>query len=198
MVKKGIFGRSRRSTSNESGRATDERGASMVEFALIAPLFFAVVFGGIEIGLMFRSYLALENVTRSTARIASVERDAPDADTAILEFIADRVAPLQGDVTKIVIFNAATLDEGVPSSCIDDEAGPGASRSGLCQSYTITDGNVAAVAAGAAESGWPAADRDSLENIGIYIEYDYQFATGFFDTLTLSSTTIEVIELDFA
>ena len=46
----------------------------MVEFALVAPMFFFIVFGGIELGLMFRSYLALENLSRSAARIVSIER----------------------------------------------------------------------------------------------------------------------------
>lgn len=196
MVKKGLFGRTRRSTSKRANRAKGERGAALIEFALIAPLFFTVVFGGIEIGLMFRSYLALEDMTRATARIASVERDSADADMRILEFIANRAAPLQGDVTRVVIFNADTLEAGVPQNCIDSDTGAGASRSGICQSYNVVDGDVSAVAAGPAENGWPSSQRDAFDNIGIYVEYDYQYATGFFDTLTLSSTTIEVIELD--
>ena len=34
------------------------------------------------------------------------------------------------------------------------------------------------------------------ENIGIHIELDYEFATGFFSTLSLATTTVEVIEQD--
>ena len=84
MVKKGLFRRSRDASPSNRRRGRGERGASMVEFALIAPVFFAVVFGGIEIGLMFRSYLALEDLSRSSARVASIQRDSPDADEAIL------------------------------------------------------------------------------------------------------------------
>lgn len=190
MVKKAVFGRIGRAASSNERRGKGERGAALVEFALVAPLFFAVVFGGIEMGLMFRSYLALENVTRATARVASIQRDAPTADNVILDQIAQRAAPLQGDVTKIVIFNAESLDGEVPQFCL---AG---SVSNVCNSYEITDGDVATVAAGSTESGWDGPQRASFDNIGIYIEYDYQFATGFFDSLTLSSTTVEVIELD--
>ncbi len=196
MVKKAIFRRTRRSATERAGRGKGERGAALVEFALVAPLFFAVVFGGIEIGLMFRSYLSLEDVTRASARVASVQRNADDADTAILNTIAARTNGLQGDVTKIIIFNAATLDDGLPAACISGDVAVSQSSPVACNAYDIADGDVAAAAAGAVENGWPAAERDPFENIGIYIEYEYQFATGFFDTLTLSSTTVEVIELD--
>ena len=40
------------------------------------------------------------------------------------------------------------------------------------------------------------ASRQSPNNVGIYIEFDYTYATGFFDTLTLSSTSVEAIERD--
>lgn len=191
MVKKGFFGRSRRSMLRRRRGSDGERGASTVEFALIAPLFFAVVFGGIEIGLMFRSYLALEDMSRSSARIASIERDDPDADGAILSRIALRADSLQGEVTRIVIFKADTLDEEVPSDCLT------ASRSGICNSYAVTNGDVASIANGGVyENGWDGPDRSAFDNVGIYIEYEYQYATGFFDTLTLSTTTVEVIELD--
>ena len=191
MVKKGLFGRSRRSKRRDRRGSDGERGASTVEFALIAPLFFAVVFGGIEIGLMFRSYLALEDMSRSSARIASIERDNADADGAILDRIAVRSSALQGDVTRIVIFKADTLDAEIPSDCLT------ASRSGICNSYAVTNGDVASIVAGGAwENGWDGPDRRAFDNVGIYIEYDYQYATGFFDTLTLSTTTVEVIELD--
>ncbi len=191
MVKKGFFGRPRRSKQQTRRGSKSERGASTVEFALIAPLFFAVVFGGIEIGLMFRNYLALEDMSRSSARIASIERDDPGADGAILARIDQRADQLQGDLKLVVIFNADTLDAEVPADCLT------ASRAGICNSYDLEVTDIDTVIAGSAwESGWASTDRDAFDNIGIYIEYDYQYVTGFFDTLTLSTTTVEVIELD--
>ncbi len=191
MEKTGLFRRSRKASSTTGRRSLKERGAAMVEFALVAPLFFLVVFGGIEIGLMFRSYLALENITRSSARIASIERNNDTADDNILARIENQVGPLQGDVTSVVIFRASSLDADVPDPCRT------ASRSGLntCNFYDIeTHGFTPAALASV---GWPEASRVGGENIGIYIEFKYTYATGFFDTLTLSSTTIEVIEQDF-
>ncbi len=165
----------------------------MVEFALVAPLFFLVVFGGIEIGLMFRSYLALENITRSSARIASIERNNDTADDNILARIENQVGPLQGEVKKVVIFEAASLDAEVPVTCLtfsNTFAGFG------CNLYDVeANGFDTTMPIGGV--AWPEASRAGGENIGIYIEFEYTYATGFFDTLTLSSTTIEVIEQDF-
>jgi hypothetical protein len=40
------------------------------------------------------------------------------------------------------------------------------------------------------------AERGEWQNLGIYIEYEYQYVTGFFDSITLSATSVEVVELD--
>ena len=64
-------------------RALRERGASTVEFALVSPLFFLILFGGIELGLMFRGNLSVEDMTRNAARVASIVRDDPEADRFI-------------------------------------------------------------------------------------------------------------------
>ena len=168
----------------------------MVEFALVAPLFFFIVFGGIELGLAFRSYLALENLSRSAARIASIERANPDSDQAIIDRIANQVDPLQGEVQAIVIFQADSLDAEVPSDCTST-----GSIGNACNTYTLTDGDFTMIAP-IGDQGFPSAPtgahpgRQAGDNVGIHIVFDYTYATGFFDTLTLTTTTVEVIEQD--
>jgi Flp pilus assembly protein TadG len=49
-----------------------QRGAAMVEFALIALLFFMVLFGIIEFGRAFFTYNTLVEATRRGARVAAV------------------------------------------------------------------------------------------------------------------------------
>ena len=166
----------------------------MVEFALIAPLFFLILFGGIEMGLMFRSHLAVEDMSRNAARVASIQRDDPDADIAILSVIDQLTVGLQGEVDKVIIFHAPTLDDGLPPSCIDAN-GESISIANLCNSY---GGNFREVISGAVgqETGLTAAERQQWMNLGIYIEYTHPFATGFFDTIELSAEAVEVVELD--
>lgn len=193
-----LLDRLRRSRRNEAEPRTTslrERGAAALEFALVAPLFFLVVFGGVEIGLMFRSHLALQDMSRGAARIASIERDNTDADRVILQRVKNGSSTLNGEVTKVIIFHAPTLDAGLPPSCIDALDNP-ASQSGLCNAYDATYVDVAGSGTAALETGLTTAQRRQWQNLGVYIEYDYQYVTGFFDSITLSATTVEVVELD--
>ena len=178
------------------GRLRD-RGAALLEFALVAPLFFLVVFGGIELGLMFRSHLALEDMARGAARIASVERSNADADLAILRHISNRSTPLNGDVTRVVIFSTTSLTDEISEACRTS----GSSRANECNVYEVGPAGVQEVVAGLEagvqpEAGLTFEERSEWSNLGVYVEYDYNFVTGFFDSTTLSSSTIEVVELN--
>ena len=55
-----------------------QKGASAVEFALIAPVFFLMLFGVIEGGRMIWTRQTLDEVAFSTARCMSLEIDCPD------------------------------------------------------------------------------------------------------------------------
>lgn len=196
MLSPSRFRRALRGAEESQRRPKRERGAAALEFALIAPFFFLVVFGGIEIGFMFRSNLALEDTARTAARVASVERAGADADLEILRKVNARVGSLNGDVSRVVIFAADTLDSEVPGGCTGDFAA--SSQADRCNVYTVVNGDLQAVVDGfVQETGInPAVDRQAWDNIGVHIEYDYDYVTGFFDTITLSSSAVEVIELD--
>lgn len=49
-----------------------DRGASLVEFALIAPLLFALLFGMIEFGWAFAQNLDVKHTAREAGRLAAV------------------------------------------------------------------------------------------------------------------------------
>jgi len=48
-----------------------QRGQALPEFALVAPLFFLLIFGVIQMGLLFGGQIALTNAAREVARYAS-------------------------------------------------------------------------------------------------------------------------------
>jgi Flp pilus assembly protein TadG len=60
-----------------------ERGAALVEFAVVLPLFVVLVFGIMESGWLFAQQVELRNATREGARLAVV--DYGDAPTIITE-----------------------------------------------------------------------------------------------------------------
>jgi len=51
----------------------ERRGAAIVEFAILAPLLFAMVFGVIQVGLQMWSYNSLRSIVADTARYTMVE-----------------------------------------------------------------------------------------------------------------------------
>ena len=62
----------RRSGSNRRGGRRRSRGQALVEFALLAPVFFLVLFAIIEAGRFMFYYEILNNATREGARYAIV------------------------------------------------------------------------------------------------------------------------------
>ena len=55
------------------GRERNERGASLVEFAFVVPVLFALVFGIIEFGWAFNQHLDVRHGAREGARLAAVD-----------------------------------------------------------------------------------------------------------------------------
>ncbi len=55
-----------------------ERGASAVEFAIIASLLFMILFGTIQFGIAYNRYQGLQAAAREGARLASVDATVTD------------------------------------------------------------------------------------------------------------------------
>ncbi len=53
-------------------RVKDESGASTVEFALVVPILFMLLFGIIQFGIAFGNQLAITHAAREGARLAAV------------------------------------------------------------------------------------------------------------------------------
>ncbi len=51
----------------------DSRAASAIEFALLAPVFFALMFGVVSVGIYMQNYNAIRSLASDAARFAAVE-----------------------------------------------------------------------------------------------------------------------------
>ena len=56
----------------------NEEGQTLVEFALVAPLLFLILFGIVQYGMAFKNSITLSDAVRTGARQATVSRNAPD------------------------------------------------------------------------------------------------------------------------
>lgn len=76
-----------------------ERGASLIEAAIIMPILLLLVVAIMELGLAFKDFLTVSYLSREGARIAALAGDDPAADCAILAGLGDLIAP--SDLARI-------------------------------------------------------------------------------------------------
>ena len=88
-------------------RRRDEKGASAVEFALVLPVLFALLFGIIEFGAAFNAQISLTQAVREGVRVEALQTDQDPRDVT-----ADVFQALGASLTRD--------DVQVPSSCDDD------------------------------------------------------------------------------
>ena len=79
-----------------------ERGQSLVEFALVSPLFFLTLFGAIECGLVVWQYNTVSALAQEGARWASVRGSAagtPATNGTVQTFVQGRAVGINPTVT---------------------------------------------------------------------------------------------------
>ena len=126
-------------------RLTGDDGSVLAEAALLSPVLIYILFGVIEMGVYFRSYLTIGATATDGARIASIAGNASDADWQILQVIKARSTTVaQSTIVKVVIFHTTKPANGVsvvaPATCtagvvrVSSSAAPNE-----CNAYTPND-----------------------------------------------------------
>lgn len=107
-------------------RLSDERGAALVEMAIVLPLLLLVLFGIIEFGLVLQQSQVLSNAAREGARVGSVRRTTPPC----------TAAGVQAEVIAAVLAYANAMNVIVDAGDITVEAQVGGALDsdpeGLC------------------------------------------------------------------
>jgi Flp pilus assembly protein TadG len=70
-------------------RGRGEGGAAAVEFALVVPLLFLLVFGMIDFGWAINRYTVLNNATREGVRLASLGADSSEITASVTGSLED-------------------------------------------------------------------------------------------------------------
>lgn len=193
-----------------------QRGAGVLEAAIVAPVFFLLIFGIMEMGLLFRNYLTLGSSVTDAARTAAIRGNDADADFQILQAFRQSFAAWDlKDFEYIVIFEADGPGAQVPASC--KGVGGASNDADNCNRYDVADlfrpmADGSDVNFGGCptdldslDAAWCPISRDTdlsgtgddagVDLIGIYVEAKHKYVTGFFaDTGTLSYT--QVIRLE--
>lgn len=161
-------------------------GQSLVEFALVFPLFFILVLGVIEFAFAFNAILAVNYASRNAALVAAEAGSATGADCAILSGVEQDIGPpaSHAKVTKVEIYRANS--DGTDFA---PAARTTFTRTGT-KSCTQPDGtNVTVPYSLTGVAGYPEASRcnvlagcggthtPSVDHVGVRIYYDHAYVT---------------------
>jgi Flp pilus assembly protein TadG len=107
-----------------------ERGASALEFALVAPILILLLFGIVTFGLLFAQDLALSNAARQAARFAAVAGHTCDQ----VKLEAQDAAPLIDDLALDDI--TVAIDPATSPGCASTTTEP-CRESGVGDNVTV-------------------------------------------------------------
>lgn len=167
----------------------DERGQTLVEFALAFPVFWVVLLGIIEFAFAFNAVLSVNFASRNAALVAAEAGNALGADCVILlQIEQDVTAPSSANrIQRVNIYRTdrngtmqgtATVflrNGGSPTNCLNTDGTP------YTLPYTKTaDGypepGRCNILAGCPAYG-PIPARTQVDTVGVKVEYDHAWVT---------------------
>jgi Flp pilus assembly protein TadG len=185
-----------RGTRDRAGtRTTGERGAAAVEAAIVTPLVMALLFGIIELGFIFKDYVAVGGAVRAGVRIAS----ANPRTSTFASLAAGNVARTGGamnlrDVQQMWVYKVDTITDK-PIGFTDF------ANCTVCVKFRWDTGTRAFVVT---SDNWPASTQNACssrslggppDRIGVYVQLKHDAFTGLvFDTMKISEASILTLE----
>ena len=187
-----------------AARARGHRGQSLVEFALVVPLFLLILFGVVEYALINASVGAFNFAAKEGARYEAIigngQSPSPYQATPLDQYVVNYVIVPQvagvvmAQMQEVVVYKAlqtggcagtGTITGSIPNCQSQVTLLPGAG--GV---WTITS------------NSWQSLTRnDQLSNadyLGVFISYQYTYLTAFFaiasPTINLSAISVQRIE----
>ena len=186
-----------------------ESGAAAVEAAIVTPIVIVMLFGIVELGFLFKDYLAASNAVQAGVRIAS----AAPRNTTFAQSAADRVALSGGamnlnDVQQLWIYKVAPA---CPTCALTNKPDgfTDFSNCTTCVQFRwdaptkkfVTTPNSAHPVL---KDNWPANTQNACsargpggppDRIGVYLQFKHDAFTNFvFKTVTISEASVMMLE----
>jgi Flp pilus assembly protein TadG len=106
---------------SRGARSRDDRGAAMVEFAIVLPLLLVLVMGIIEFGRAYNTQVAIQSAAREGARELALRRSSSQVSAAVtnaapsvsIDSISQSPCPATGDGQARVTINES-FTFGIP------------------------------------------------------------------------------------
>jgi Flp pilus assembly pilin Flp len=160
-------------------RKTSDRGATMVEFALIFGFLMMLALGAFEYGMVFRDWLSVTISAREGGRVAASAANYGDADCVILEAATGALQSLNsGEVEQVHIYR---------SDASGSYPGSGSAFTRRYSPYQAGDPSLVACTgsnwnAEHLGASWDPGDRVSaagIDWIGVRVEFQHEWLTHF-------------------
>lgn len=178
----------------KQARARGSRGAIIVEFVLIAPVFAIIVAGVLELGLAHRDSMTVSNAIRAGARVGSNAGRERLADYTILKSIEAAMAEVPtARINKIIIYKATSTASVPSAACLAITAPTTASpagRDGECNVYgayslSLAESAFSGGCSGAPDQRWCPTNRQNqqalgADYLGVWMSVTYTYITGIF------------------
>lgn len=151
-----------------------ERGATLVEGAIILPLLVLIILSIMELGLAFKDFLTTDFAAKEGARVGALAGNDPEADCAIVQSIAAGYTGTDfADLEGITIFQVS--DSGSAVGMTENVwTLPGGADPADCSEWNQSD-----------TTAWPPTDRDvlvsagsDLDILGVTIDTRHNWITG--------------------
>jgi Flp pilus assembly protein TadG len=190
-------------------RLRGDDGAVMVEAALLTPLLVFILFGTLEFGLAFRTFLTTSNAASAGTRMAAIQGNRIQADFEILQAVRKASTAISvDDIQYVVIFKASGPNMPVPTACKTASQNIGttaAPLAGSCNRYLPSDLKLATMpvtwtcGSGPMVNYCPPTRKIGLNDppdfLGVFIETKHKWITGLFGSeITMSDTSITRLE----
>ena len=172
----------------------NERGAALVEFAMVATLLLTLGFGTFEMGMAWSDSQLVTQAARSGARSSTQLGTNPAADSFTVESIEAALGDQGVNLTRIVIFHATSADGSMSPAC-QSATPPGIPNQ--CSVYAQTYfGTYGAWVDGAWTPTTRNNDVSSADHVGVSIEVERPLLTGFLGSTNLTMTDSAVMRIE--
>jgi hypothetical protein len=177
-----------------------ERGATVVEAALVLPVFLLVVLGLFDFAALLLTQQSASGAVRDGSRAMSIARSDLDADYRLLDQLLRRSAGVgRGELQRVVVYRAENRRSLPTQSCRDGVASSAApNECNVYPSSTLAALQASQFGCGAGEPDrfFCPSDRRSGDLVGIWVEVRRGSITGLLPTSTMTDYAVLPIEGD--
>ncbi|MGZ4736627.1 MAG: TadE/TadG family type IV pilus assembly protein [Acidimicrobiia bacterium] len=171
------------------GSTGRERGAALVEFALVLPLLVALTFGIVEFSSAYHDSSLTADATRAGGRVGSAQATSPNYASSVVDAVNAALSTVPANAPQeLWIYKANS--KGYPGSGTDFST-----CGSNCIKYTWNQASRAFNAANSQGGGWPASShqvcKEPFDEIGVYLKLNHNFVTRLFGaSVTLTDHSV--------